>query len=89
MLLPAQRQDIAVCKSPDGTRTVAVVGQSILLGVGGIEVLVEVRDGKGRALPGSYVIGMAGDWLEVQELRPLGAGRPRPWSTAERSASKK
>ena len=65
--LPAQRRDIAVCRSPDGSRTVAVVGQSILLGAGGIEILVEVRDGNGPGLARPYVIGMAGGWAEARK----------------------
>ena len=50
LFLRSQRQDIAVAKSPDGTWSVAVVGQKILFGLGGIEIVVEPRGDLAPAL---------------------------------------
>jgi len=47
LLTRDQRRDLAVSTSPDGSWSVAVVGQKLLLGLGGIEVCVEVRDRQG------------------------------------------
>jgi hypothetical protein len=51
-----QRRDLAVSTRPDGSWSVAIVGQRMRFGLGGIEVCVEVRDRQGRPLPGLYVI---------------------------------
>jgi len=37
----------------------------------GIEIVVEVRDGKGNPLPGAYVIGSSKDWTSAE--RDFGA----------------
>ncbi len=60
------RRELVASTSPDGSWTVAVVGQKLLMGLGGIEVYVEVRDRHGRALPGSFVINQTADWASAK-----------------------
>jgi hypothetical protein len=63
-----QRRVVAEARSPDGSWGVAVVGQKMLLGLGGIEVVVEIHDGSGRPLPypGTFVVGVSSDWAGAQ-----------------------
>ncbi len=47
--------------------SVAIVGRRRLFGLGAIEVIAEVRDGRGRPLPGAFVLGEPGDWASARK----------------------